>query len=299
MAVTEGPDGIVQERPSTIVVAVDGSEANDAALSWAADAATRTGAGLKLVHIIDENLRLSPYFTIGYLEHEARRVLTEARKRVEQVAPGVEVRTRAAFGRPATSLVEESADAALLVLGRRGHGAFKRLLIGSVSATAAGRSTVPAVVIPRAWDIEDHRRAPVVVGIDGSSRSESALPYAVELAATLDVELRVLYVWGGDLAYSSDTAFVRETLERWRDDAKALVNTAVEPWRRKYPALTITQLTQQGHVVGALAEESEAAQAVVVGGRPAGRMHAFIAGSVAYGVLHHASSPVIVVRGRA
>jgi nucleotide-binding universal stress UspA family protein len=61
--------------------------------------------------------------------------------------PPVLVQPRVKEGRPAKVLVEESADADLLVVGMRGHGGFAGLVLGSVSqhVTAYAKCPVAAV----------------------------------------------------------------------------------------------------------------------------------------------------------
>jgi nucleotide-binding universal stress UspA family protein len=51
-------------------------------------------------------------------------------------------------GHPADVLLDASAGAALLVVGSRGHGAFKRALLGSVATHVTHHGTCPTVVVP-------------------------------------------------------------------------------------------------------------------------------------------------------
>jgi nucleotide-binding universal stress UspA family protein len=57
------------------------------------------------------------------------------------------VTTKVAYGHPAMVLVDESADADLLVVGNRGHGAFHGMLIGSVSIHCVTTASCPVVVV--------------------------------------------------------------------------------------------------------------------------------------------------------
>jgi nucleotide-binding universal stress UspA family protein len=52
---------------------------------------------------------------------------------VKSLQPSVDVKALAVAGQPADALLAQSADAELIVVGRRGLGGFKSLLLGSVS----------------------------------------------------------------------------------------------------------------------------------------------------------------------
>jgi nucleotide-binding universal stress UspA family protein len=68
-------------------------------------------------------------------------------KVVVEGAAGLDVEEEIAYGHPAQVLIEQSADADLLVVGSRGHGAFTRLMIGSVSIHCVTHSHCPVVVV--------------------------------------------------------------------------------------------------------------------------------------------------------
>jgi nucleotide-binding universal stress UspA family protein len=63
-------------------------------------------------------------------------------------AAGVGVSTTVLEGEPGPSLISESKGAALLVVGRRGHGGFSRLVLGSVSRQVVTHAQCPVVVVP-------------------------------------------------------------------------------------------------------------------------------------------------------
>ncbi|MEB1805713.1 universal stress protein, partial [Staphylococcus argenteus] len=54
------------------------------------------------------------------------------------------------MGNPAAILADRSADAQLVVLGRRATSGLERMFVGSTSVAVAGMSAAPVVVISRA-----------------------------------------------------------------------------------------------------------------------------------------------------
>jgi nucleotide-binding universal stress UspA family protein len=132
----------------TVVVAVDGSAASNRALVWADAYARATGAGLKLVTCWQTFSGYGPYIAFPDTDNEVLARETLEKARAEVTLPDDRVQTCLAEG-PATQVLDrESADAALLVLGSRGHGSIAGALLGSVSSHCMHHS-VPSVVVVR------------------------------------------------------------------------------------------------------------------------------------------------------
>lgn len=134
-----------------IVVGVDGSDASKRALHWGLEEARLRDTKLDLVYVYDP-----PFVPEGVSspeqaelilkgpEREARRVLDMFAKESD----GVDVETHAIeSSSPAHALVEHAKDAAMLVVGARGLGPFRRLLLGSVSQQVVQHAECPVVII--------------------------------------------------------------------------------------------------------------------------------------------------------
>ena len=133
-----------------VVVGVDGSDASKDALRWAADYARLTGASLKAVSVWHWPVSLVVALPVpedfNPME-EAHQTLEAILKEVLGTDPGCVVTTQVVGGAASAVLIEESRDAALLVVGSRGHGGFTGLLLGSVSEHCTRYAACPVVVV--------------------------------------------------------------------------------------------------------------------------------------------------------
>jgi nucleotide-binding universal stress UspA family protein len=143
----------------TVMVAVDGSPPASRAVALGADLAVRYGAALHVIHIIPELTVPEGFTAFAQIEHVDRSdwvamgrvgeaVLGAAR--VDATAKGVgDVRTEALTGDAAEQLLGYARDHAidLLVMGRRGLGRMRGLLMGSVSAKVSSLAECPVVTV--------------------------------------------------------------------------------------------------------------------------------------------------------
>jgi nucleotide-binding universal stress UspA family protein len=140
---------------SEIVVGVDGSEGARAALRFALAEARLRGARLRAVSVwhvpamLYEGAFAAPDTRLlEDVEAEMQEALDRALAGAADVAPEVIVETLVREGQPATVLLDEAADADLLVVGSRGFGGFRGLLLGSVSQQCAHHAPCPLVIVP-------------------------------------------------------------------------------------------------------------------------------------------------------
>lgn len=145
-----GPGFPGRDSERRVVVGVDGSEHSLAALDWAAAEAERLHAVLDIrVHWITP-VALGfpvPRGAAGDYERSAKAVLEHALSRVRERHPHLAVRTVATEAIPAPALVDASSDATLLVVGSRGFGGFRGLVLGSVSQHCAQHAHCPVLIV--------------------------------------------------------------------------------------------------------------------------------------------------------
>ena len=289
-AVTEAP------RPDTrraVVVGVDGSERNRAAVRWATHEAEASGRPLHLVCVLDDDVPISHHSAVTDDDREWT-VLRRLAADIARERPELTVDHKLLAGQPVGALIAHSADQGLLVVGKRGLGTFGRLLIGSTSNAVAGWSRVPTVIVPDAWAPSPHSHDPVVVGLDPDDVHGEALAYAFAEARRRGVRLVVAQGWEAK-APARDPASVSRDTADWKAHCTARLADAVAPSRSVFPGVHVDLASRQGHPAGVLLDEAQSAQLLVLGRHDDGRQGGFAFGSVTRNVLHHADMPVAVV----
>jgi nucleotide-binding universal stress UspA family protein len=141
-------DGGEVDRSAPVLLGIDGSPASEAATALAFDEASRRGVGLVALHAWSD---VGVFPALGEdwrtYEQEGHEVIGERLAGWQEQYPDVSVTRRIVCDRPARWLLEESAEAQLVVLGSRGRGGFSRMLLGSVSTAVAEGSTTPVIVV--------------------------------------------------------------------------------------------------------------------------------------------------------
>ncbi|MER5355960.1 universal stress protein [Kitasatospora sp. NPDC002551] len=287
-----------------VLAGVDGSPESTAAAHWAAEEALRRGAPLRLLHAW-------PWLTDGRaafadpeeLPVAAQRMLATAAEDVQARYPALSVGTDVVLDAAVDGLVAAAEDAQLLVLGSRGLGGFKGLLVGSVSIAVAGRASVPVVVVrptePEAATAAEPAGEPgaaeVVVGVEATAPDDAVLDFAFREAALRGARIRAVHGWDLPPAFAV-VGFLpngTEMAQLQAAEEKSLA-AALAAHRERHPDIEVVEQARLG-AARTLVEDSVGAALVVVGRRRRPHDLGPRLGRVAHAVLHHAQAPVAVV----
>ncbi|MBX7432161.1 universal stress protein [Mycobacterium sp. Y57] len=285
-----------------IVVGIDGSPEAELAVEWAAREAVLHEVPLTLAYIRPD-ARARTWYEVSVsddleqaAEQHGREILQQATMAAEQAAANVgplTVGEHVAEGNPVASMVDLSKDAQLLVVGSRGLGRVGRALLGSVSAGLVHHAHCPVAVIhPQADPEMQSEQAPVVVGIDGSSASETAVAIAFDEASRRGVGLVAVHAWSDPTVY----AFPNEEWMTFRPRAEELLAERLAGWQERYPDVEVQRVVVRDRPAHQLLEQAESAQLVVVGSHGRGGFAGMLVGSVGAAVAQSARTPVIVAR---
>ncbi|MFI5916794.1 universal stress protein [Dactylosporangium sp. NPDC051541] len=273
-----------------VIVGVDGSPAAFGAVRWAADEAVRLGRPLRIIHALEMH---GPYEEIAD-EHS---LAIDAATEIRAWQPGLHVTTATWYGEPARVLVDQSRTAGLIVVGSRGSGGFRSLLVGSVGVHLAAHAHCPVLVVHHAerWAGPESplpRREPIVVAVDGSADAALGLSLGFAEAANRAVALHAIRTW-------------HEPEHRWsRSPGPAGLAAAterellaeLEPWCSKYPGVTVVPRVEHCPSVPVMLDAARDALMFVIGARGRGGFEGVRLGAVARQVLEHAQVPVLVAR---
>ncbi|WP_328406041.1 universal stress protein [Nocardia sp. NBC_00403] len=283
-----------------IIAAVDGSASSYQAAAWAAVDAALYHCNLHLVTSEALPTTYAPGVMMGppetdLLRAQGEQVLAEATSIARQAA-GEELdhTTELTFDAIIPTLIERSKTAAMLVVGSRGLGAFRRGLLGSVSAALTHHAYCPVTVVHQnsATDTVSLGR-PVLVGVDGSTNSVPAIELAFEQASRRKVGLVALHTWsdvssvdylpvpGWDAARESEEVVLAENMAGWSD---------------RYPDIAVQRIVACDRPVRSLLDASSNAQLLVVGSHGRGGFAGMVLGSTSNALLHSVECPMIVVR---
>ncbi|MFE2747070.1 universal stress protein [Streptomyces scopuliridis] len=286
-----------------VVVGVDGSEGSVQAVDWAAAEAKRSGLSLRLVHasLWERYEGVRPRFGADRPSEQvfAENIVAGAEKRVHKIAPEVKVSSDVLPEDPVGALLRESDEAALLVVGPRGHGPVAGMLLGSVGLAVAARARCPVVV---ARGEEPNRQGAlrrIVVGVGDSTGSTTAAHFAFREARSRGCELVAVRAWRCPAYENMPYPLIDgEQARAYKREAEESLDRVLDVVEDDYPEVVVQRKPVHGTAHQALLEEGASADLLVVGAK---RRHGAVGlqlGRVNHAVLHHASCPVAVVPGR-
>ena len=144
--------GVAVPNAKSVVVGVDGTPAGAAALAAAFEYADRFKVSLKAVHSWSTSLPVGQAVTIPYLidwdalESAEWALLTHAVDEWITRYPDVDAQLFVAPVKPGQALMQQLADAQLVVVGNRRRNALTAAVLGSTSLNLLHHSVVPVMV---------------------------------------------------------------------------------------------------------------------------------------------------------
>jgi nucleotide-binding universal stress UspA family protein len=278
----------MDDNTGTILVGYDGSPDADLAIEWAAQTALLEGVRVQVA--IVEDIGALPgvawwpedYWT-DVAEH-AQQVLTKA-----GIEESTIIRRRGALVPTLTALAH---DAAILVMGSRGHSRASEFFVGSVSQHLARHAPSPVVAVRPTEGPADR----IVVGLDGSPGSAEALDFACRRARLTGERVSAVRAAKTDPVHLDGKGRLSDALGAFLTGQEHQLSISVAKAAAENPDIDIEPEFIALPPADALVETSRHASLLVVGSRGLNAFSGLLLGSVSHEVLHRAHCPVAVVR---
>ena len=301
--------------PTKILLATDGSPEADRALRAAVELSGKTGSDLYVghaapmpsIHAMPERAVYVPGRAFQELksiaEREGHKVLEEQVQKVEK-AGGKVAGSYLRVGRSDEMIVglAEEIGAGLIVVGSRGYGSLRRVLMGSVSDSVVRHAHCPVLVVrPRGLQERNILDGRILLAIDGSKEASAAAHVGVELAKSTESDLHVTLGMSTEpeAPYPPPLAGERwsHSLEQAEHDARNFIEEQAKRLGDEagVSAQAHFRLGRPDHEIVKLAEELDASL-IVMGSRGLGGVRRSLMGSVSDSVVRHAHSSVLIVR---
>jgi len=205
---------------------------------------------------------------------------------------------------PADAILEEARrlGARVIVLGSPGHGALRRLLLGSVSREVVRRAAIPVLVVK--GGLRELRR--VVIGLDDSANARRSAAFLAVLKAPARARVTLLRAVEPTRLPSIGLlpAWVRATLSA---EAAALNDAKLRAARRDVDATArllrragwrVRPVVRSGVPLPTLLETVKQSRAnlLVLGARGVGGVKRLLLGSVTEGALTRSPVSVLIVK---
>lgn len=288
-----------------VVVAVDGSDASNNAVRWAANTAMKRGVPLRLAasytmpQFLYAEGMVPPQELFDELQAETMEKIEAARDIAHEVAPEIKIGYTIAEGSPIDMLLEMSSDVTMLVMGSRGLGGLSGMVMGSVSAAVVSHANCPVVVVREDNHVTElNKYGPVVVGVDGSDISQMATDFAFAEAQARGCKVMAVHTWM-DMQVQASLAGLAAAQQEWNvieDEQTALLHERLEPLLSKYPDVEVEMVITRDRPVRALVDAATDAQLLVVGSHGRGGFRGMLLGSTSRALLQSAPCPMVVVR---
>ena len=287
-----------------ILVPLDGSEISEQALPCAQEIVGRLGSKIVLMQVSETGESGLYHVQELYINQIAQKVKEIVKKFREQP---VEVEPAILIGSAADEIIKyaDKNDVGLVVMGTHGRSGISRWAVGSV-ANKVIRGTKAPVMLVRSREscpvAKSRLLTRVVVPLDGSEVGEAALPYVIDMATKLDME--VILFQAVSLAYHvyasgeivSQVPYTNQEMQPVVASVRAYLDKVAD--RLKAKNLRVRTDAKTGSAADSIIKAADEFQADLVAMSTHGRsgISRWVFGSVAERVLQAGTTPLLLVR---
>ena len=278
-----------------VLVLLDGSATAEFAIRFGADLASKHQADLALLHLRRASPTTDAETDAATAAADAQTYLERARKAAQSYGvASVSTHTLAAANlHEALSTFIDAERVSIVVTSTQGRTNMMRWIFGSGVEKALSRFPVPLLLVRPMYQ-------KVIVPLDGSGWSESAIPQASEIARIHDAELILLHVYqpkGGDYAdqwaLAGHQQIADQAYEQVRDRLIALRNQLRQEGVRAREVLI--RANNPAQAICEFVESEDGISLVVMSTHGRTGLARWLMGSVAQKVIQNGRCPVKLV----
>jgi nucleotide-binding universal stress UspA family protein len=293
-----------------MLIPLDGSNVSEQVLPYARALARKLHLPVELLAVVDvvglaASLTAEDKKDVESLIAHTWRSSAAFLERISKTFPGVSVTCAVEKGRPGEVVIEKAAadTGTLIAMATHGRSGIDRWLLGSVAEKVLRGTKNPLLLVRAANGGQSDGEVilkSVIVPLDGSPLAEKALPHAMVLAKTMDLELLLLRAYTLTQIISTHDDYIPD----WNKLEAVSKGEAISYLDHK-----VRELKQNGLAhISPLALEGEAAEQIIElakrtanslivicshGRSGVGR---WVLGSVAERVARHSVGPVLLIR---
>ncbi|MGD0780330.1 MAG: universal stress protein [Dehalococcoidales bacterium] len=209
-----------------IIVPLDGSKLAEAALPYAEELAAKMGSYISLLTVLGPEEVLQPKSHTTYINEILNVTKYHAEKYVEHTGnKPIEVMKVTLSGDPAETIIKYTSKMPfqLIIMASHGRSGLTRWAVGSVADKVVRASMSQPVMLIRAKksrsDIRDKRiLKKALVPLDGSILSEAVIPYIINMASKLQMEVTLLQIVSeGNHSYADAETYLQSECSLFRE----------------------------------------------------------------------------------
>jgi nucleotide-binding universal stress UspA family protein len=296
---------------SKILVPLDGSKTAENVLPLARSFARALQIPVELLGVIDivemaYQVSTDRVPMIRSMIDDASRRSTEYLEGIAQNFPTGTASCTIQTGSAAEAIINSAATdkQTLIALATHGRSGLNRWLLGSVAEKILRGGSNPTLMVRArhdknpSWAMATLKR--IIVPLDGSELSEGILPYAKELAKQLNLEVKLIRLYGG-LSAAGDGFYSPDQLDalttRLREETVTYLENKTEEMKRQglnRISFAAKEGLEPDEILAIARETPDTMIAMCTHGRSGVQRWAL--GSVTERVVRHSDNPVLVVR---
>ncbi|MCY4612903.1 MAG: universal stress protein [Nitrospira sp.] len=229
----------------------------------------------------------------GTLRADGERLLDQA---VAALPQGVgQVHRIHEIGEPSRVILEsaQSTQADLIVIGARGLGPIKEMLLGSVSHRVLLHAPCSTLVVRNPMPALNH----ILIPVEGQEDAENILRFLYRLSFNQSVQITVMTVWPQpQLPFPATLGQSKQLEERALEHAGEITERIVQELAQHN--VTARAVVGMGEPAFAILEQAKALQPdlLIAGSHGRSGVSRFLMGSVSHTLVHRAPCPVLIVR---